>query len=336
MAYLKVRRGGTLFPKDRCVVSFDGTHIAYTIKGSGEEVVALCAGYCCPDNFWRYLAPALARRYRVIIWNYRGCGVSGMPREPGYRARNYAVDDFMLDRYARDLKVILEHEGIQKVALVGHSMGSQVCLEVYRLMPRRVTAIISITGPYTSAIHTIYNTTIAPRIFPAASFLLGKLPIAPPLWRSIFRSPLPHPLAIKLGILSEGTKDEDMRPYYDHMAEMDPQVMLKMAQAMHLHSAEDLLKKVKAPTLVIVGEHDNFVPPWLGHVMASRIPTAELVTVPGGTHGTIVEFPKVINRAVIDFLDRRIGNAEGAVSLDDKRRARRRRSPPAETGTLET
>ena len=83
MAYLRVRgEGGTLFPKDRCVVSFDGTHLAYTIKGSSGPLVALNAGFCCPDNFWRYLAPALARKYRVLIWNYRGMGVSGMPREP--------------------------------------------------------------------------------------------------------------------------------------------------------------------------------------------------------------------------------------------------------------
>ncbi|HEV2685538.1 MAG TPA: alpha/beta hydrolase, partial [Actinomycetota bacterium] len=88
MAYLRVRgEGGTLFPKDRCVVSFDGTHLAYTIKGSSGPLVSLNAGFCCPDNFWRYLAPALARKYRVLIWNYRGMGVSGMPREPGYRAR---------------------------------------------------------------------------------------------------------------------------------------------------------------------------------------------------------------------------------------------------------
>ena len=338
MAYLRIREGGTLFPKDRCVVSFDGTHIAYTIKGRGEHVIALCAGYCCPDNFWRYLAPALERRYRVLIWNYRGCGVSGMPREPGYRARNYTVEDFMLDRYAQDLKMILDHEDIREVALVGHSMGTQVCLEAYRLMPRRITAFASITGPYSSAIHTIYNTTFAPRIFPLASFFLSKLPTAAvPAWRAIFRSPFPHPLAIRLGVLSEGTKAEDMRPYYEHMAEMDPQVMLKMAQAMHMHTAEDMLKRVKAPTLVIVGERDNFVPPWLGHVMASRIPLAELITIPGGTHGTIVEFPKLINKAVVDFFDRCLTGKPGAVSLEAKREARRaRETAPAETGTLET
>jgi len=324
MAYLRIRgEGGTLFPKDRAIVSFDGTHIGYTLTGKGDTTVVLCAGFCCPDNFWRYLAPALARRYRVLIWNYRGSGVSGMPREPGYRARNYTVDDFKLDRYARDLKEILDHEGIEKVVLIGHSMGSQVCLETYRLMPRRVLAYVSITGPYASAIQTFYNTTVAPHVFPVASFLLGRLPGAfGMVWRTLFRSGIPHPGAIKMGVLSERTKPEDMRPYYDHLALLDPQVVLKMARAMHEHSAEDLLRKVKVPSLVIVGERDNFVPPWLGHVMASRIPTAELVTVPEGTHGTIIEFPQVVNRAILDFLERQLGGKQGTVSLADRRRAR--------------
>lgn len=323
MAYLRVKgEGGTLFPKDRCVVSFDGAHLAYTIKGKDGPVVALCAGYCCPDNFWRYLAPALAKRYRVLIWNYRGCGVSGMPREPGYRARNYVVDDFLLDRYAQDLREILDHEGVAEVVLLGHSMGTQVCLEAYRLIPERVLALVSITGPYASAIRTFYNSTIAPRAFPAARRLLGWLPPAKPIWRALFRSPAPHPLAVRLGALGPQTKHEDMRLYYEHMADMDPSVMLKMAEAMHRHSAEDVLRKVEVPTLVIVGERDNFVPPWIGHVMASRIPIAELVTVPGGTHGTIVEYPRVVNRAVLEFLERQLSGDTKTVSLSLRRATR--------------
>jgi pimeloyl-ACP methyl ester carboxylesterase len=327
MAYLRVRgEGGTLFPKDRCVVSFDGTHIAYTIKGRRTgPVIALNAGYCCPDNFWRYLVPALSKKYRVLIWNYRGCGVSGMPREPGYRARNYTVEDFSLDRYARDLKEVLDHEKIDDVILLGHSMGVEVALECYRLMADRVTAIVAITGPYASPLTTFYNTTFVPRLFPVARLMLSKLPTAvKPAWRALFRSPIPHPLAVQLGALGPRTKAEDMREYYDHMAEMDPQVMLKMAEAMHKHSAEDVLRKIKVPTLIVVGERDNFIPPWLGHVMASRIAIAELVTIPEGTHGTIIEDPKMVNRAVTDFLARHLYGETGGVASLTERRTRKR------------
>jgi pimeloyl-ACP methyl ester carboxylesterase len=318
MAYLRVRgEGGTLFPKDRCVVSFDGTHIAYTIKGNTGPVVALCAGFCCPDNFWRYLAPSLARKYRVLIWNYRGMGSSGMPREPGYRARNYNVEDFTVDRYAKDLKAILDHEQIDETVILGHSMGTQVALEAYRMMPERISALVSITGPFASAINSLYNTTIAPRLFPAG-LILAKT-VARPLWRALFKMPFTHPLAIQFGALGPKTKMEDMKPYYEHLAELDLQMILKAAEAMHAHSAEDILRKVKVPTLVIVGERDNFVPPWVGHVMTSRIPVAEMLIVPGGTHGTIVEEPKMVNKAVHDFLDRYLGEGQPKVTVMQQR-----------------
>lgn len=326
--YLKVTGDrGTLFPKDRCVVSFDGTHIAYTFLGKhqlGAPTAVLCAGYCCPDNFWRYLVPALARRYRVLVWNYRGAGVSGLPREPGYRARNYTVEDFAIDRYARDLKEILDHERIDEIVLIGHSMGVQVCLESYRLMPERVGAIVSVTGPYSSPLRTFYNSTLMPRIFPVARTAINLFPRpARSLWRAVFRSRLPHPAAIRVGALGPKAKAEDMRPYYEHMAELDPLVMMKMAEAMHRHSAEDLLRRIQAPVLVLVGDRDNFTPPWLGRVMASRIPVAELIVVRDGTHGAIIEQPKVVNKYVLDFLARHLSqNARAPVSLT-ARRARR-------------
>ena len=62
--------------------------------------------------------------------------------------------------------------------------------------------------------------------------------------------------------------------------------------------------------------------------MASRIPVAEMLVVPGGTHGTIVEEPKLVNKTVLDFLDRHLGEGHQTVSLVERRarstRAKRR------------
>jgi pimeloyl-ACP methyl ester carboxylesterase len=324
--YLKVKGDrGTLFPKDRCVVSFDGTHIAYTIRGKGDSLVALCAGYCCPDNFWTYLVPALEKKYRVLIWNYRGAGVSGLPREPGFRARGLGVDDFAIDRYAKDLKVILDREGIDEFVVLGHSMGVQVCFEAYRLMPTRVKSIVSISGPYSSPIRTFYNSTLMPRVFPAARVAINLFP-RPMLflWKRLLRSNVPHPFAIRTGALSPKAKAQDMKAYYEHMAELDPLVMMKMAEAMHRHTAEELLRSVDVPALVLVGDQDRFTPPWLGRVMASRIPVAELVVIEGGSHGAIIEEPKKVNAAVLDFLERHVGGGARLRVVAPKRPAARK------------
>jgi pimeloyl-ACP methyl ester carboxylesterase len=314
VGYLKVKgEGGTLFPKDRCVVSFDGTHIAYTLRGKGKPVIALCAGFCCPDNFWTYLVPALEKRYRVLIFNYRGAGVSGMPREPGYRARGVTVEDFAIDAYAKDLRAILDLEGIDEVVVLGHSMGVQVCFEAYRQMPERVKALIAVNGPYSSPLRTFYNTTLMPRLLPLGRVAVQAFP-RPLLfaWKALLRkTSLPYQFAVRSGALGPKTKPEDMEPYFEHMAELDPLIVMKMAEAMHRHDAEALLREVKVPALIIVGDRDNFTPAWLGRVMASRIPVAELVVIEGGFHATIIEEPATVNAAVLDFLARHVGRGSG-------------------------
>jgi pimeloyl-ACP methyl ester carboxylesterase len=94
---------GTLFPKDREVQSLDGTPIRYTVRGRGAPTVVVCAGFACPDSHWRYLVPALERRMRVVVWNYRGMGASGLPSPPGFRAMRLRREDFRLDRYGIQL-----------------------------------------------------------------------------------------------------------------------------------------------------------------------------------------------------------------------------------------
>ncbi|MFA5891614.1 MAG: alpha/beta hydrolase [Actinomycetota bacterium] len=324
--YLRGTEDGTLFPKDRCVVTSDGAHVAYTIKGQKSPVVVLCAGLVCPDNFWKYLVPSLQRHYSVLVWNYRGSGASGMPTAPGFRTRNYTADDFAVELYADDLREILDREGISEVVVLGHSMGTQVALEAYRLMPDRVRAIVSVAGPFGAPLDSFYNTRLSSELFPLISFAISHTPGLGPVWRALLRSPIVHPIALAVRALGPATKEEDMKPYYDHLASLDPLVVVKMAEAAHAHSAEDLLRHIDVPTLVVVGEKDNFTPPWVGHVMASRIPVAELCVVPEGTHTTLIEYPKVVNRAVLDFLRRHLGETQGAVSLTARRRARARRS----------
>src|SRR5437588_2437054 len=99
--------GCLLFPRDKRVTSFDGTQIAYSVFGSRGPWVALVPGFCCPDNFWRYLLPELRKRYRVIVYDLRGLGLSGLPRRAGRRARSLSADDFTIENHVRDLEAVL-------------------------------------------------------------------------------------------------------------------------------------------------------------------------------------------------------------------------------------
>jgi pimeloyl-ACP methyl ester carboxylesterase len=307
-------RGCLLFKRDRRVRSFDGTEIAYTIGGHTGPWVVLVPGFSCPDNFWRYLVPALTDRYRVIVYDLRGQGLSGLPRSPGYRAMRLSPEDFSIPNQAKDLLAVLDKEGIEQAALIGHSMGVQIILEAYREFPERVGALVSLTGPFESPLKTFYGRDFN-NIFRGLRFTLEAMPRpAILLWRALFLAnpAFTHRLAQFGRSLGPDAKLEDMAPYYRHMAFLDPVVMLKMVESMRAHSAADLLPKVDAPTLVIAADLDTFTPVALAKAMYETMPDAELTVIEGAAHGAVIEKPDEVNEAIRSFLDRRYRTGPGA------------------------
>ena len=67
---------------------------------------------------------------------------------------------------------------------------------------------------------------------------------------------------------------------------------------------EHYLPEIAAPTLVISGDKDLMTPLRGSRVLAERIPNAELVVIPDGTHFALYEFPEVVNEALERFLGR--------------------------------
>jgi 3-oxoadipate enol-lactonase len=300
--------GCLVFPRDRRARSFDGTRIAYSVHGSAGPWVALVPGFVCQDSFWTYLVPALRDAYRVIVWDPRGLGASGLPRAPGYRARNLSRDDFTIEHLSRDLEAVLDAEGVRQAALVGHSMGGQTILESYRRFPRRVSALVSLTAPFESPLRTFYGHDFE-GMFRAFSTMVFAVPRpAVLLWRALFLANpgFTHRVAQMLRALGPDATVEDMAKYYRHLAYLDPLVVAKMAEAMHEHSGADVLPTVRVPTLIVAATLDTFTPVSLARSMHEQIAHSELVVVEGASHGAVVEKPDEVNAAVRSFLDRHL------------------------------
>ena len=279
--------------------SSDGATITYTFLGPADgRVVALCSGFLCPDTWWYHLAPALETAgHRVLLFHYRGIASSTLPAVVG-------PDSFTVRRYAMDLSEIAEEEGLDDLVLVGHSMGVQVMLEAYRLLRERVSATVALTGPYASPIHTMYGRREMIYVYEATRRLLSMTypPVLRLAWRSAWQY-LPF-LTIGRALRAFGplTSDAIVDSYVRHAAQMDPRLVIRIAEGMHAHDAMDVLPTVAVPALVVVGDKDPWSPPSLGHDMVREMPDARLQTIPGGTHGTILEYPEEVNRHVLEFL----------------------------------
>jgi proline iminopeptidase len=64
------------------------------------------------------------------------------------------------------------------------------------------------------------------------------------------------------------------------------------------------LKKLRVPTLITVGDHDESAP-WISEEMAQLVPGAKLVVLPKSGHMTFVDQPTLFRKAVDDFVHRR-------------------------------
>jgi pimeloyl-ACP methyl ester carboxylesterase len=273
----------------------DGTRIFYEQSGDGP-VVVLCDGIACDGFIWKYLRVPLLARCRVLHWHYRGHGRSAAPRDP----LAVGVED-----HARDLWCVLDHAGIDRAALVGHSMGTQVCLEAWHQHPERVRALGLVCGSYGRITRTFHNSDVLVHVLPRAIALIEAHPvIARTLWASGPSGLLVY-LARMLGEVDAlRTRTEDMVPYFEHVARLDPAMFFRMVLRAGEHTAEHFLNAIDVPTLIVAAERDSFTPVRYAEQMLRQIPAAEILRVPGGTHSAPLEQPALIEGAMLRFLDR--------------------------------
>jgi len=301
----------------RSAIARDGTRLEFTEMGAGSPAVVLSDGVGCAGFVWRYLGTALAPRYRVIHWNYRGHGGSAIPRD------RYRVT---LDDCVEDLLAVLDAAGEPRAVLVGHSMGVQVSLEVHRRAPKRVAALVLVCGAPGHPLDTFHDSPALRLVFP---FARGAVEKHPTLARLVFKAVVPTDFAIEMALAHEVNRARvdraDLARYFADLAAIDPVVFVRMLASAGETNSSDHLPEVDVPTLILAGERDTFTPVRLSRAMHRAIPGSELVVIPSGTHVAPLEYPALVARHVRGFLARRLGRPARRRTLGEGKAARPRR-----------
>ena len=115
--------------------SLDGARISYQSYGKGREALVLVHGWSCSVGYWSDLIPDLSKRSRVIAIDLPGHGQSDKPQLP-----------YTMDLFARAVDAVLKDAGVNRVVLVGHSMGTPVARQFYRKYPHKTLAIVIVDG----------------------------------------------------------------------------------------------------------------------------------------------------------------------------------------------
>lgn len=244
------------------------TGIAFDVRGAGP-VVVLLTGSNLDRRMWDREAVWLARTHTVVRYDLRAHGQSDTATTPF--------------SHLGDLLAVLDELKIAKATLIGLSAGSTIALDAALDAPSRVERIVLI-GPAPSGYAPKQRLPFAGDMIAALKARDYKKVADVLLATSVFGAPPASQPLVKQMVTEN-----------DRLWTVPRELMQVPA------SAVDRLGLVKVPTLVLVGDRDEYQRE-PAELLAARIPGARLVVVPGGGHLLNLTSPKEFDAALISFL----------------------------------
>ena len=254
----------------------NGTKIFWTEQGAGEPLL-LIAGLGAPHGAWRRIAPPLAEKYRVIIFDNRGTGRTAMTDE--------AVT---IPLMAADAKAVLEAANVESAHILGMSMGGMIAQEFalnYPEMTRTLTLAVTNCGG---------REPVLPA--PEVLFTLSGRGIKTPEEAFWAMAPYIYDETTPRAIVAE-----DLAAREGNFTK--PENFMRQLQAiMSWQGTFSRLPNITAPTLVIGGENDQLIPCANSKIIADQIPNAKLVELENSSHIFMTDQPEKSVKVILEFL----------------------------------
>jgi pimeloyl-ACP methyl ester carboxylesterase len=245
--------------------------------------VVLLHGGSAHAHWWDFVAARLADRYRLLAPHLRGHGDSAHARPAAY-----AIDD-----YVRDLEGLAAALGLDRFALVGHSLGAFVALRHAERNPAAVRRLVLVDGRPRSGTGRRAGLVNRLQFFPHPTFADEEEAIRR------FRL-LPSATAARAEVLRHVALAGLRR-------RRDGTLTLKFDRAAFAHyrgiDVSSALASVRCPTLLVRGAESVFVDaPTLAH-MAALCPHAETAEIASAHHHVLLDRPEALADRLAAFLE---------------------------------
>lgn len=259
----------------------------------GEPVV-LVHGFGASTYTWRGNAPALAEAgYRVLALDLVGYGLAD---------KRFDLD-FSHPAQADFVAAVMEAVGIERATLVGHSMGGNVIAHLAQRRPECVAALVFVDG-------AVREANSGGGAILGLPVQIGSLAEFPPFQRW-------GRIALLYGLTRERLAATQLTAYYRKEI-VTPEVeegylqvqkikdwdlaLLGVLRDSGRSALAQPLSIITAPTLIIWGEKDTWVPLTRGQTLHAALPQSELIIIPNTGHLPMEEDAAVFNSAVLEWL----------------------------------
>ena len=261
----------------------DGAKIHYRALGAGPPLL-LCNASFATCAHWSAQEEALARRFRVVSWDYRGHGGSEAPREE---------ERYSLDQVVADLRAVHRAATDDTPAfVVGLSLGGLVALSYALAHPQQVRALL------------LFNT--------GPGF---KNPEALARWQAMLERAASKMEEVGLARYLDGRRAQaellGLHPESELARAVRASVLTSSVEGLTRFARRvagpvpnlvDRLTEIHVPCLVVVGEHDAAFQR-ASQVLAAKLPRAQRVVLKDAGHMLQLDQPEAFVREVERFAD---------------------------------
>ncbi len=246
----------------------DHQPLHYRQVGAGEDLL-LIHGLGSSGADWAFQEAPLAAHFRLLMPDLRGCG------------RSAAGGVASIAEHARDLWALLDHLGIARVHVLGHSLGGAVALEMALQRPHAVARLMTINSLLSYRVDSLRKWLEVNGQL-ALVRVLGLKRTAGLVARRLF--PWPHQAAMRERVIKV-IGDLPQRAYLD------------LARALAGWCALERIGDLRAPMLMLAAEHDYT--PLEEKRRFATLAGAELAVVAGSRHGTPFDAIEACNASAL-------------------------------------
>jgi pimeloyl-ACP methyl ester carboxylesterase len=244
--------------------------------GTGAPVLFLHA-YTLDASQWDHQVAALSADLRCVRIDLWGCGSSPAPPD----------GEATLDGFASAVLATLDSLHIERVAVVGQSMGGYLAFALWRLAPERIRALV------------LCNTRATAD---AAGARDDRIAIAGQVEREQSVESIVEPMVVRMLSPHAQAEAHIVDPVRGRIRRCTPAGIAFAQRAMAARpDSTELLASITVPSLVIAGSQDAIIPTPEVLDMADRIPGARYAELDCG-HLSNLERPRAVNQQLAEFL----------------------------------
>lgn len=270
-------------------VTLHGHDLSYVDSGSGP-VVLFIHGILGSQRQWEHLIDVMDDDHRVLLPDLFGHGESAKP-----------YGDYSLSAHAAAMRDLLDHLGIERVTLVGHSLGGGIAMQFFYLFPERVERLVLVSS---GGLGREVNLLLRAATLPGAAQVLSVIASAPVLSRveALGRG------ASKVGWRPGADLDAVWRGFSSLGDRESRRAFLATTRAVidiggQSISAHDHLDgALPIPSMIVWGSNDRMIP--VAHALSveKQLPDCRLEIFEGAGHFPHLDDPDRFARVLREFI----------------------------------